>query len=81
MVVNPYKDEMMACKFIDRSLTKDLKNIPEGMPMNEIILQVKLLYPVSRGFVEKWVKEMYIDLKLVEYDDLTTVIKYKEAKR
>lgn len=74
MPSNPYVDEMRACKYIDRALTKTIKEMPNGIHMNEIVLQVKLLYPVSQNFIKRWIKDMYINSGLVKYDEETYII-------
>lgn len=79
MPSNPYIEEMKACKYIDRALTKQLKEMEEGLHINELILQVKLLFPVSKNFIKQWVKDMYIDSGLVGYDTETLILTYKEV--
>lgn len=46
-----------------------LKDLPEGMTMSTLIRDTTLTFPVSSGFVKRFVQECFIDDKIVRLVD------------
>lgn len=76
MPANPSKPEQECSIYIDKVLMKTLKETPDGMPLKELIRQTKLLYPVSIGYIKRWIIEYYVELDYVRLEE--DVLVYNE---
>ena len=69
MTRNPEIENLQARQRIDEILTKSLPLMPSGMMMNLLVKKILLEFAVSPNMIRSFIKEFYIDTKIVKLDE------------